>query len=44
MNTAVANAEASLFVSGTAPKTALSQAQANATKIIQAYNQRLGLG
>ena len=44
VNTAVANAEASLFVSGTAPKTALSQAQANATKIIQAYNQRLGLG
>jgi len=39
---AVRNAEESMFSNGTNPKSALAQAEKNATSAIQAYNSRVG--
>lgn len=44
VSTAIQNAEASLFVRNANPKTALTGATGSATKIIEAYNKRLGVG
>ena len=43
MNTAINNAEASIFVKSTNPKTALNGAASASTKLIEAYNKRLGI-
>ncbi len=43
VRTAVANAEASMFVSGVSPATAVANAASAANQIIQSYNQRLGV-
>ncbi len=44
VRTAVANAEASMFVSGVSPAAAVATAASAANQLIQNYNQRLGVG
>jgi sn-glycerol 3-phosphate transport system substrate-binding protein len=44
VRTAIANSEASMFVSGVSPTSALATASSAADKLIQNYNQRLGVG
>jgi sn-glycerol 3-phosphate transport system substrate-binding protein len=44
VRTAVANAEASMFVSGVSPSAAVASAASAANQLIQSYNQRLGVG
>ena len=43
VNTAVANAETSMFVKKTTPRTALAGAQSAADRVISKYDQRLGV-
>ena len=44
VRTAVANAEASMFVHGVAPATAIANASSAADTLIKNYNRRLGVG
>ncbi|MGO8873142.1 MAG: ABC transporter substrate-binding protein [Acidimicrobiales bacterium] len=44
VRTAIVSAESSMFVSGVSPSTALSAAASASNKLIQSYNQRLGVG
>lgn len=44
VRTAIANAEASMFVHGISPATAIANASSAADKLIQTYNRRLGVG
>jgi sn-glycerol 3-phosphate transport system substrate-binding protein len=44
VRTAIASAESSMFVSGVLPSAALSAASSASNKLLQSYNQRLGVG
>ena len=44
VRTAIASAEASMFVSGVTPSVAVTRASSAANELIQNYNKRLGVG